>query len=233
MTDPDSKSLAGPSTPGPSATIGSACSYSYYEPDLETAEPVLYTEEQPEQPNTPWPARFTRRAKRRLQVLPGVARSARVLRAILGPTREEAQLEDRSKPATSLAWSVTGPCGGRGPVAIDSYPTRVTKKFGLDYLWLPYLLVWIMAFILLIRAYYYQPGSPEMIPCTAALWDDWPPDACGLNGTECRRFLDAGTYRCPAGCQRVNLGNPRYVGATKVNGVPKLVGGGDDARTYR
>jgi len=81
-------------------------------------------------------------------------------------------------------------------------------------------------FVLLIRQQYYVPG-PMIIECNAGLWDNWPPDVCGVNATDCEDYLEAGTYRCMGGCLDVTLGNPRWVGGEEVNGVPYVVGGGD------
>jgi hypothetical protein len=57
-------------------------------------------------------------------------------------------------------------------------------------------------------------------------------DVCGLNGTICENQLVAGEYRCLGSC-RTGLGNPRWVGGEEVNGIPLVIGGGDDSHTYR
>lgn len=85
-------------------------------------------------------------------------------------------------------------------------------------------------FVLLVRQQYYIPG-PTLIGCTGSPWNSWPPDTCGLNGTECEQDLEEGVYRCMGGCLDVTLGNPRWVGGEEVDGVPFVVGG-DNAR-YR
>jgi hypothetical protein len=43
--------------------------------------------------------------------------------------------------------------------------------------------------------------------------------------TDCAAMLEEGTYRCPGGCQRVGLGNPRWVGGEEVNKRPLIIGG--------
>lgn len=87
-------------------------------------------------------------------------------------------------------------------------------------------------YILLIRQQWWPVGGPPIIGCTSSIWNDWPPDTCGINGTACEGYLSGGEYRCLGGCGDVNLGNPRWVGGEEVNGVP-LVVGGRDSPTYR
>jgi hypothetical protein len=103
----------------------------------------------------------------------------------------------------------------------------------LPRLWFPFLLLWATGFVLLVRAAYYLPHAPEPLSCTSAFFEDWPPDACGVNGTKCAAGFEASTYRCPGRCSTTTLGNPRFIGAKKVNGVPLIVGGGDEMGTYR
>jgi hypothetical protein len=98
------------------------------------------------------------------------------------------------------------------------------------FLW-PFLALWATMFVLLIRQQYYVPG-PVVIGCNAGLWDNWPPDVCGVNATDCAEYLEEGTYRCMGGCLDVTLGNPRWVGGDEVNGVPYVVGGGDGRYRY-
>jgi len=87
-------------------------------------------------------------------------------------------------------------------------------------------------YILLIRQQWWPLNGPPIIGCTSSIWNDWPPDTCGINGTACAGYLSGGEYRCLGGCGDVNLGNPRWVGNEEVNGIPLVVGGGDSA-TYR
>lgn len=89
--------------------------------------------------------------------------------------------------------------------------------------------------MLLIREQYFSPSSPPTIGCTDALWFDWPPDACGLNGTTCDEGLGGqggGRYRCLGGCAYSPLGNPRWVGGEQIDRRPLVIGGGN-GNTYR
>ncbi|ORY21153.1 hypothetical protein BCR39DRAFT_474635 [Naematelia encephala] len=113
-------------------------------------------------------------------------------------------------------------------------PDRAIHRFStyrhLHRLLIPFLAIWATGFILLIRQQYYIP-TPEYIGCTASPWDNWPPDVCGINATDCATDLVTASYRCPGACRDVTLGNPRWVGGEQVNGVPFVVGGNSD--TYR
>ncbi|TYJ57254.1 hypothetical protein B9479_001987 [Cryptococcus floricola] len=162
-----------------------------------------------------------------------VRRVARRLNAlavkILGPATpapEEIQL-----PQPACAASVT--VGHRSKSgSVDRFFLR--RSF--PRLLYPFLLLWITAWILLIRQQYYTPSSPTIIGCTSAPWDDWPPDTCGINGTSCQDDLIglAGeTFRCMGGCQHTTLGNERWVGGERVDGEPLIIGGGDVDGTYR
>ncbi|WWD16411.1 hypothetical protein CI109_100837 [Kwoniella shandongensis] len=113
---------------------------------------------------------------------------------------------------------------------------NIPHKFTFPRALYPFLVLWLTVFILLIRQQYYHPSSPEILGCTAAPWNDWPPDNCGVNGTNCLQDLldmDGKKFRCLGGCKYVTLGNPRWVGDEKVDKASLLIGGGDKEGTYR
>lgn len=163
-------------------------------------------------------ARFARIAKRTRPIW-------KRIRWILGPAHP--MPEDRlPQPGPSLSAALTTPRKSYiSPV--DSKMLRFASSFQLRYLMLPFLAVWAAGYILLIRQQWWPPSAPDIIGCTAAVWSDWPPDSCGVNGTACEGYLVDGQYRCLGGCRDVTLGNPRWIGDEEVNGVPLIVGGGE------
>jgi hypothetical protein len=187
-------------------------------------------------PSLPPLPSFTSPTSRRIRsLLPRRARciprtALRRLRWLIGPAQPHPDT-DIPLPQASLTLSFTLFSKYR-VVPLDSFFTSLSRRLRLHYALYPFLLLWITANILLIRQQWYLPNTPDIIPCSAALWNDWPVDVCGLNGTGCEPYLQAGTYRCMGTCTTV-LGNPRWVGGEEVNGVPLVIGGGDDAHTYR
>lgn len=154
----------------------------------------------------------------------------RRIRWLLGPAHP---LPDTHfpQPVSSVSVALTTPRKSYTS-PIDAKMLRFASSARLRYFLLPFLAVWMAGYILLIRQQWWPPGAPEIIGCTSAVWSDWPPDSCGVNGTGCEQYLYDGQYRCLGGCRDVTLGNPRWVGDEEVNGVPLIVGGGDD-NTYR
>lgn len=210
---------AGPSTP---STVQRTAVLEYADEDdydVDTERGLLSPTEDPDR--APW-ANAVDRAKRKLMHFPGVERSVDTLNWILGP-----RTQHPPPPPTSLSLTCAL-TGGRKNVSkpVDAMFVRTTKKGKLSHFYLLYLALWATGFILLIRAAYYMPNSPDAIGCTAALWNDWPPDYCGLDMTECSAMLEEGTYRCPGGCHLVKLGNERWVGGENVNKQPLVIGGG-------
>ncbi|TXT12931.1 hypothetical protein VHUM_01332 [Vanrija humicola] len=198
--------------------------------DIEAGEPALRyaapeaelvpldNDEPAHDPHNPWP-----RLRARLARLPGVPPLLRAANRVLGPS------ERKPPPVPSAPLTLALTVGARhhrfnpdGWVAAHAYRWR------LRYYYLVFLALWAALNIGLIKAAYYLPGSPDMIGCTATMWPDWPPDTCGVNGTACLSDLTPGVYRCPGGCAHTNLGNPRWIGASKINGRPLVVGGGDE-----
>ncbi|KAK8850721.1 hypothetical protein IAR55_004641 [Kwoniella newhampshirensis] len=156
-------------------------------------------------------------------------RRARALtQTILGPSSPTSPL-----PLPQASCSVSVTAGRRShSTKLDGLSSRFVFPSGLY----PFLVIWLTIVILLIRQQYYLPSSPSMISCTASPWDDWPPDTCGVNGTDCVEDLtgiDGKEFRCMGGCKETTLGNPRWIGDEKVDRVPLIVGGGDGQRTYR
>jgi len=176
-----------------------------------------------ERPRTP-----AGRAAKIVRRIPGVDSVLRIANIILGPSHR--QIPPPPNPRLSLAATCKRKSGS---VSLDMATTRISRRWKLQQLWFPYLLLWAMGFVLLIRAAYYLPSSPEFLGCTSTFFPDWPPDNCGVNGTECAAYLEPGTYRCPGGCHTTTLGNPRWIGNETVDKVPLIIGGGDDAGTYR
>jgi hypothetical protein len=135
------------------------------------------------------------------------------------------------QPSPSMSLSLSTPRKSYKS-AIDTKVVRFSKSWKLRYFLWPFIGVWMAGYILLIRQQWWPLNGPPIIGCTSSIWNDWPPDTCGINGTACAQYLAGGEYRCLGGCGDVNLGNPRWVGNEEVNGVPLVVGGKDSA-TYR
>ncbi|WVR08780.1 hypothetical protein IAU60_005838 [Kwoniella sp. DSM 27419] len=149
-------------------------------------------------------------------------------RVILGPSDAASSLPP-PQPSTTLqsTWFRKSTS-----VVLDPVFRRLAFPVALY----PFLIIWTTCFILLVRQQYYLPHAPRIISCTAAPWDDWPPDTCGSQGVKCQDSLgkiDGQAFRCMGGCRDTSLGNPRYIGNERVNGVPLLIGGGDPYGTYR
>ncbi|KAL7420916.1 hypothetical protein Q5752_004870 [Cryptotrichosporon argae] len=168
----------------------------------------------------PWP---------RWAHVPGLARAAPLVRLVLGPSRPRRP----AHPTSQLAFAYTAPGRSLASTPVNPRVLNISRKLRLHYALVPFLALWATGFVLLVREQYYLSSSPTLIDCDAALWDDWPPDTCGVNGTGCVSELEAGRYRCPGGCDAVDLGNPRWIGDESVNGVPLVIGGGDADHTYR
>ncbi|KAI5123553.1 hypothetical protein M0805_003372 [Coniferiporia weirii] len=105
----------------------------------------------------------------------------------------------------------------------------------------PFTSKWLLAFLVaayiislsfLTRAQYYLTRSDAWIGCTSTYW--LANDGCGLDGQSCAPFDNSSLdFRCPAQCTSVVLANPRTIGDIQVDGVPLIVGGGDENQTYR
>lgn len=166
--------------------------------------------------------------------LPRLTRLRRLIRFILGPATPTPD-SDIPGPSTPLTSSFTLP-NHRACVSIpDNGAYKLSKSLRLPYLLIPVLLLWATANVLLIREQYFSPSSPITLGCTDALWGSWPPDTCGLNGTDCNDALEGeggGRYRCLGGCSYSPLGNPRWVGGDEINRRPYIVGGNGNG-TYR
>ena len=161
----------------------------------------------------------------------GLRKIHRRIRWILGPG---VPIPDEKLPKPTSSCSLSYTFGTHSyHLNLDSPFIRITNSFRLKWTLIPFLLLWATANIFLIRQQYYITSTPQMITCDTAVWDDWPPDVCGLNGTTCETQLVGGDYRCMGGCRDVVLGNPRWVGDQVVNKVPLVIGGGDDTHTYR
>lgn len=170
-----------------------------------------------------------RRFRRGLMALPAplpflLRRSGRLIRLILGPSTVRPIPPARPSLGFQLTW-------GRRSFSFRPDPPlyRFLTRHRTERLIIPFLLLWAMLNVLLMRQQFYV-ADPPIIGCTASAWADWPPDTCGVNGTGCAGDLatDAGVYRCLGGCSEVPLGNPRWVGGTEVNGVPLVIGGNED-----
>ena len=168
------------------------------------------------------PPRRRKRWTKRLTSLPLVSRSARLLRRMIGPS---VPVNDSEMPLLHPSLSIHLTLGARSRhIPLDAPVARFTQRARLHYALYPFIALWAMLFVLLIRQQYHNTG-PDPIACNAAIWNNWPPDTCGLNGTLCEDFLEEGTYRCMGGCLDTTLGNPRWVGGEEINGVPLVIGG--------
>lgn len=230
LFDSTTTSLRGSGTTSP--TLGDKYA------DIEAGEPALAYAAGPDagriqlpsdeldsayDPHNPWP-----RLGARLARLPGVPPLLRITNRVLGPSHRTPP----PIPSAPLTLSFTAGSRNRS-FNPDGGFARLSRRLHLRYWWLPFLACWAALNIGLIKAAYYLPSSPEMIGCTATMWPDWPPDTCGVNGTACVSNLTPGVYRCPGGCANTNLGNPRWIGASKISGRPLVVGGGDERGVYR
>lgn len=170
--------------------------------------------------------------QRGLASLPWLSRANRLARKVLGPSQPQSTV--LPPPRGSLTFSVTAP-GAHVLRPVDPPIRRFSRQLRLHLFLYPVLIFWFIANIFLIRQQFYLPSAPPIIGCTATLWGDWPPDTCGVLGSDCADALSGGpaTYRCLGGCRDVTLGNPRWVGNRRVNGVPLVIGGADNNRTYR
>lgn len=202
------------STPSRSYTTDEAERHKWDDPEPEVEQPLVYSQER--QSRISRFARPFRPATRRL-------------RWLLGPSQPLPK-SLLPQPSLSCTLSFSGPKSSH-TICPDLQLLSIQRRARLTRFVLPFILVWLTGFVLLVRQQWYPPGAPPIIGCTSALWDDWPPDVCGVNGTDCTEYLEAGEYRCLGGCQDVTLGNPRFVGDQEVNKVPLIIGGED--RTYR
>lgn len=146
-------------------------------------------------------------------------------------------------PSSAPSYSTDRPRSHAWSINIDraAYPFIHRLKLHSYWVLIPILLLWATANILLTREQYYSPASPLLIGCTDGLWSDYPPDACGINGTDCADALSALgestmaggrelRVRCNANCQNTPLGNPRWIGTEEVNRIPLVVGGNGEYR---
>ena len=168
--------------------------------------------------------RGRRRLARRITSLPLVSRSIRLCRFILGPS---SRLSDSELPQPQPSFSLNLVLPTKSwHLPVDERLRSFSTRFYLSWLTWPFLALWAMGFVLLIRQQYYV-ASPQIITCDSALWGTWPPDTCGINGTGCLDALYEGTYRCMGGCRDTPLGNPRWIGGEVINGEPLVIGGND------
>lgn len=180
---------------------------------------------------------------------PRLPRIRRWLTKILGPSTPipDAELPKPSGglslsltlPSTSRSYTTDRPKNRSWSIDIDraAYPFILKLRLHTYWVLVPILLLWTTANVLLVREQYYSPDSPLLIGCTDGLWADWPPDSCGLSGTDCAESLEAFgepttamdgrelRVRCNANCRNTPLGNPRWVGGEVVDRVPYVIGG--------
>lgn len=170
------------------------------------------------------------RRSRGSMIRKSAVRAKRFARWVLGPSTPSPDPDlPRPTPSSSISFTL-GTHSSR--ILLDPPLTRLTRSLRLRRALIPFILLCVSANILLIRQQYYT-SAPPIIPSSAALWGNWPPDTCGLNATGCADRLEEGTYRCMGRCRDVTLGNPRWVGGEKVDDVPLVIGGGDGSHTYR
>ena len=156
-----------------------------------------------------------------------IHRTVRGIRWILGPAKPDPDSLPHPSPSLSISYTLNDHSRTVYlDTALHNFSSHLRLRRGLY----PFLVVWIAANILLIRQQYYI-SCPPIISCDNSLWDDWPPDTCGINGIDCVNDLVVREYRCMGGCRDVTLGNPRWLGGEEVNSVPLVIGGTN--RTYR
>ncbi|EPQ30269.1 uncharacterized protein PFL1_02385 [Pseudozyma flocculosa PF-1] len=150
-----------------------------------------------------------------------------------GPsTPDEPQARKGQPPRLGLAWFE--------PIRRD----LSTNRIHWSVLCATYV-AWILGFSFLTEGLWFNGSitgpdgiarDPTFFSCTTTYW--LRNGGCGLDGQDCSPFStpadSAGVaFRCPSGCSGVTLLNPRTVGDEQVNYVPLVVGGGDEAKTYR
>ncbi|KIP12412.1 hypothetical protein PHLGIDRAFT_123962 [Phlebiopsis gigantea 11061_1 CR5-6] len=139
--------------------------------------------------------------------------------------------EDLSEPSPWL--NLTLYAGQRArSIGLEPALTRITRPF--TSLWLFALLAagYIIGLAFFAREQAFLTPADSFIGCTSTFWA--ANAGCGLDGTNCGPFDNATySFRCPAQCSSVILENPRTVGDEQAVFVPLIVGGGDDAGTYR
>lgn len=161
-------------------------------------------------------------------------RASDVVQHILGPEQPLSEAEEPILPRSSSSSSVASTQQSTPSYRSSINHTLLRNSFPKALH--PFLCVWVVVFIWLICQQYYFTPTPDLIPCTASPWDDWPPDNCGINGERCAEDLTSladRRFRCMSGCKDTRLGNERWIGNERVNGVPLLIGGGDMNHTYR
>ena len=155
-------------------------------------------------------------------------------------------------PTTRMQVQATVKTRSCGPFNIDSWLVDFNNRWRLRRLLLPFLAAWAVGFIFLVRAHWYtcsanalDPSTngpregPTSIGCTAAYMQSFPPNACGLDGSDCDVEITSSRkemYRCFAGCgddRGAKLGNERIIGNETINHIAMVIGGGDDLGTYR
>ncbi|OXG12552.1 vacuolar protein [Cryptococcus neoformans Ze90-1] len=161
-------------------------------------------------------------------------RASDVVQHILGPEQPLSEAEEPILPRSSSSLSVASTQQSTPSYRSSINHTLLRNSFPKALH--PFLCVWVVVFIWLICQQYYFTPTQDLIPCTASPWDDWPPDNCGINGERCAEDLTSladRRFRCMSGCKDTRLGNERWIGNERVNGVPLLIGGGDMNHTYR
>ena len=174
-------------------------------------------------------SRKSTRLKRRFTSLPFVSRTIRSIRFILGPSTPFPD-DQLPQPEPSFTLGLTMPHRS-WLLPIDQRLTDLTSRWKLHRGLYIFLVLWATANVLLIRQQYYV-SDPQIISCDATLWNDWPPDVCGFNGSACTGQLTPGTYKCMGGCRDAILGNPRWIGGEEIDLKPLIIGGGNNS-VYR
>ncbi|KAH8120209.1 LCCL domain-containing protein [Phellopilus nigrolimitatus] len=114
------------------------------------------------------------------------------------------------------------------PALLRCTPRLFTSKWLLTALAAGY----IIALSFLVRTQSFITPSSSWLGCTSTYW--LANDGCGLDGQSCEPFDSSSLdFRCPAQCTSTVLANPRTIGDIEVDGVPLIVGGGDENKTYR
>lgn len=144
-----------------------------------------------------------------------------------GP-RPKVDLPD-PKPWLDIDWTTRR---GRIVFPLERMWARHTRFLGHTWLLVLFIAAYIISFAFFARAQAFLTPAESFIDCTSTYWTAL--DGCGLNGELCTPFNQSSfDFRCPAQCTSVVLANPRFVGDTSVDGVPLIVGGGDNNKTYR
>ncbi|PUU72787.1 LCCL domain-domain-containing protein [Tuber borchii] len=108
------------------------------------------------------------------------------------------------------------------------YRGRLRRRKWQLALLLLFWFAWLTTFITVIHNSRFiskvNGQKPYFLSCSSVLWSK--NNLCGIDGEYCRPFVNStAPFRCPAGCLKTNVLNPRAVGEQIVAYQPLVIGG--------